>query len=262
MAVTDRPLDPSSSPARLDGPARARAHGPPDPTLAQGRPVRPGPAGDRHGGSIGTCWRLADKAPSTAGRASIGSRWTGCAQEAADSEALAVHELLWPVIHGRVGAPSPETRCQRRCRPMRKTPAHCSGRHLRRVCLSLLHHGELALRDLHLLLILHGFTLTGSAPIKALRRVVGYEHDHGQVRAGPAGHKPADTEDPQPRPDPQLGTAPEDWYPALVASLPGRQAHSGQGAPRPAPRWPAGTSPGRRRRRPWLRGGSGRRRPR
>ena len=92
---------------------------------------------------------------------------------------------------------------RRRCPPAVR-PAS-----LRRVCLSLLQlHGELALRDLHILLILYGFTVGAVGPSRPwpTRSGTNWSRAESPVRSGrlrPAVARPA-----QPRPDPHLGPAP------------------------------------------------------
>ena len=220
-------------PRVLDGPATARADGalPPTPRWLKDDPYAPArwaigmPWIDRH--MLEARRQRAVDALDALDRESVD--WMR-RKQAADREALAVHDLLWPAIPDG-WARRPPRPDQAPLPPVATDARPLFGRHLRRVCLSLLHqHGELALRDLHLLLILHGFTLTGSAPVKALADALGHEHDHGRVvRVRRGVYAPTNPDGPQPRADPELGTAPEDWYPALVASSVAEPAHGGEG---------------------------------
>ncbi len=141
-------------------------------------------------------------------------------KQAADQEALAVHDRLWPEMPAG-WARRPPRPDQAPLPPVAAKPRSLFGAPLRRVCLSLLHlHGELPLRDLHILLILYGFTITGAHPVKALADALGYELLQGRVSRPRRGtYRVVNPGRVQPRPDPTLGPAPEDWYPALAAQL-------------------------------------------
>lgn len=134
----------------------------------------------------------------------------------ADREALAVHELLWPPVPAG-WARRPPRPDEAPLPPVAADARVLAGVWLRRVSLSLLQlHGELALRDLHILLILYGFTVGGSRPVKALADALGFELEQGRVTRPRRGvYAPRWPDRLQPRPDPDLGPAPEDWYPVL-----------------------------------------------
>ena len=171
-------------PRVLDRPATARAHGalPPTPRWLKDDPYAPArwaigmPWIDRH--MLEARRQRAVDALDALDRESVD--WMR-RKRLADDEALAVHELLWPAIPDG-WARRPPRPDEAPLPPESADARPLFGRHLRRVCLSLLHqHGELALRDLHLLLILHGYTLTGSAPVKALSDALGYEREQGRA---------------------------------------------------------------------------------
>ena len=151
---------------------------------AGSRTIRMPPPGGRSAcrGLIGTCSKPAGSAPSTRWMRSTGSRSIGC-DGSRRRTARRWRSTTSSGRRSRTGwARRPPRPDQAPLPPVATDARPLFGRHLRRVCLSLLHqHGELALRDLHLLLILHGFTLTGSAPVKALADALGHEHDHGRV---------------------------------------------------------------------------------
>jgi hypothetical protein len=152
-------------------------------------------------------------------------------KRAADAEALAIHERLWPAVESGWArrpprpdeAPLPPE--AEGARPLYSAP-------LRRTCLALLRrHGQLTLRELHILLLLYGFTIAGDGPVKRLADALGYETREGRaVRVRRATYRPA-TAGPGAggpasggpslggveRPDPTLGPAPEDWYPSLCS---------------------------------------------
>ena len=108
----------------------------------------------------------------------------------ADQEALAVHELLWPPVPAG-WARRPPRPDQAPLPPVAADARVLAGVWLRRVSLSLLQlHGELALRDLHILLILYGFTVGGSRPVKALADALGFELEQGRVTRPQRGSTP------------------------------------------------------------------------
>ena len=128
----------------------------------------------------------------------------------ADQEALAVHELLWPPVPAG-WARRPPRPDQAPLPPVAADARVLAGVWLRRVSLSLLQlHGELALRDLHILLILYGFTVGGSRPVKALADALGFETgagpSHPSATGGlrPAVARPAPTSS-RPRPRSRAG---------------------------------------------------------
>ncbi len=237
-----------------------------DATLAQGRSVCPRPVGDRHAVDRSAHAR----SPPAARRRRVGCARPGVGRLDATEAGGGPRGAGGPRPPlagdpGRAGLGARRAPIRRRYRRWRPMPARSSGGTFAgcacRCCTSM---ANWPCATCTCCSSCTASPLTGSAPVKALADALGHEHDHGRVvrvrrgrlRAHRSGHGP------QPRADPELGTAPEDWYPALVAWLSGRAGARRRGHPRPAPRWPAGTCPGRGRRRPWRRGGSGRRRPR
>jgi len=95
---------------------------------------------------------------------------------------LAERDRLWPPDRRRYmrRPPTPE---HRPLPPVAGEPRWVSGRELRSTCLALLaRHGALTLVELHALLHLHGYAITGRHPVKALAMAMRYEHERGRAR--------------------------------------------------------------------------------
>ena len=150
-------------------------------------------------------------------------------KQAADREALQLHQTLWPAVD-RGWARRPPRPDQPPPPPIPDHARPLGGVALRRVVMSLLQlHGQLALRDLHLLLILYGFVIASPTPVKYLADALRYEVHQRRARRVQRGVYAPNRPEPHPRPDPLLGMAPEDWYPTLVRHL-RETAHRDEGA--------------------------------
>jgi hypothetical protein len=142
------------------------------------------------------------------------------------SEALDIHEQLWPRLPGG-WARRPPRPDQAPLPPTEHDAFPLRGVELRAVCLRLLiEHGLLALRELHVLLHLYGFIIGTSTPVKSLADALGYETRAGRADRVERGWYRARADRVPGRPDPVLRSAPEDWYPGAAARL--RSAPSAQ----------------------------------
>ena len=139
--------------------------------------------------------------------------------------ALAYHEWLWPPFE-RDWARRPPRPDQAPLPPIAANARPVWGQHLRTVSLALLRrHGQLALRELHMLLHLYGFEIQTRKPVQALADALGFETDEGRVERVARGVYRARWSGPAPLPEPDLGADPLDWYPTWSRSA----AHEGDG---------------------------------